>query len=127
MDPVALRLGFIVYGAMNRKDWRTVRLEDVVFERTELENELLPVLRADTGQSRKLDDLATTLLTDCRRNAEPLVSFTAKEREFLDGILDQGQIAANLLTQDQALAERIASHPLLLWKAANVRQYRGRA
>ncbi|MFW6157736.1 MAG: nucleotidyl transferase AbiEii/AbiGii toxin family protein [Planctomycetota bacterium] len=29
LDPRRLRLGFVLYGAMNRRDWRTVHPEDV--------------------------------------------------------------------------------------------------
>jgi len=42
-----LRLAFTVYGAMNRKDWRTVSLDDVGFDAGELRDMLIPVLRAE--------------------------------------------------------------------------------
>lgn len=52
--------------------------------------------------------------------------FTEAEREFLDRVLDQGEIRAELLTADEALAGRIAQHPSLAWKAQNVRKHFGR-
>ena len=39
-----LRLAFVVYGAMNRKDWRTVTIDDVDFDAVELAGHLLPTL-----------------------------------------------------------------------------------
>ncbi len=46
-DPGRLRLAFVVYGAMNRVDWRTVSVNDIDFETHELRGTLLPVLRTD--------------------------------------------------------------------------------
>jgi hypothetical protein len=44
--------------------------------------------------------------------------------EFLDRLLDEAEIQPSLLTSDQGLQERINRHPLLEWKALNVRQYK---
>jgi predicted nucleotidyltransferase component of viral defense system len=43
-----LRLAFIAYGAMNRKDWRTVSLDDLRFNAREIENQLFPLLRRES-------------------------------------------------------------------------------
>ena len=47
LDPTRLRLAFVVYGAMNRKDWRTMTADDVGFTPAEVERELLPTLRRE--------------------------------------------------------------------------------
>lgn len=47
LDRDRLRAAFVLYGAMNRKDWRTVSVDDVSFEASELKNQLLPTLRND--------------------------------------------------------------------------------
>ena len=47
------------------------------------------------------------------------------EREFLDVLLDKGDVNPQLLTQDSALAKRISEHPALAWKALNVREFKG--
>ncbi len=39
------RLGFVLYGAMNRKDWRTVSVDDIDYDKHEPENQLVPVVR----------------------------------------------------------------------------------
>jgi predicted nucleotidyltransferase component of viral defense system len=44
LDMSRLRLAFIVYGAMNRHDWRKIKIEDINFDAKELKNNLLPVL-----------------------------------------------------------------------------------
>jgi hypothetical protein len=43
----------------------------------------------------------------------------------LDLLLDDGEITPSLLTSNEELAERIKQHPLIEWKAINVRQYKG--
>ena len=40
-----LRIAFVAYGGMNRKDWRTVSLDDVDFDNPELARQLRPTLR----------------------------------------------------------------------------------
>lgn len=39
-----LRIAFVTYGGMNRKDWRTVAIEDVDFDAAELTRLLVPTL-----------------------------------------------------------------------------------
>jgi len=45
LDVARLRVAFVVYGAMQRRDWRTVSIADVRFAPKDLVDELLPVLR----------------------------------------------------------------------------------
>ena len=45
---------------------------------------------------------------------------------LLDKLLDHGEIDPTLLTDDRELVERIKTHPGLLWKAANVKSFKGR-
>ena len=126
IDNERLRIGFAVYGAMNRKDWRTVSVSDVEFDGKELNRQLLPTLRirsdAVKGDSNEYGE---RLVRECRDGLSALLPFSNAEREFLNLLLDQGRIDASLLTSDKDLRERIESQPLLKWKAMNVRQHKG--
>ena len=63
-----LRLAFVVYGAMNRKDWRTVSVEDIDFEARELTRQLRPMLRAPGPSGQAVTtDYARGLVEDCKR------------------------------------------------------------
>ncbi len=127
LDEEKLRLGFVLYGAMNRKDWRTVRAEDVDVDARELRNRLLPVVRADfIANAGDVQDWAARLVAECRAALAPLLSSAPGEREFLDRLLDRGEIAPPLLTDDEAMAGIIGAHPLLRWKALNVRKHKSR-
>jgi hypothetical protein len=126
LDREKLRLGFVLYGAMNRKDWRTVSVENVGYDPRELGNQLIPLVRSAFLTKQKAGDWAAGMIAECRDRLGAVLPMTADEIAFLDQILDHGEIKAELLTADDEIAERIRTHPLLQWKAVNVRQHKGR-
>ncbi len=121
--PDRLRLAFILYGAMNRRDWRTITLDDIGCNPRELENRLLPVL-SNTVRESLHPAWAEQMVEICRERLSGLVQFNPGETEFLNRLLDHGEIVPSLLTEDAGLASRIQEHPLLLWKALNVQRRR---
>ncbi len=120
LDPDRLRLGFVLYGAMNRRDWRTLSLDDLGYDTRDLENQLLPVLSSRARESLA-HGWATHMVETCRKRLSPLLSYTPNEAAFLDRLLDHGELRPDLLTEDAELAARIEAHPLLQWKAINAR------
>jgi len=124
LDRERLRLAFIVYGAMSRRDWRTVTPSDMDFDIADLEQRLIPTLRA-TGTERILQEhFGKGLVEDCRNFLAGLLPFTEAEMEFLNRMLDEGEITPELLTADETLQDHIKRHPLLEWKAVNVKAYK---
>ena len=121
-----LRLGFVLYGAMNRKDWRTVRIDDVAYDLGEVENHLLPVIRSEFLAEQKPGDWAKGMIDQCREWLNAVLPMSDNELEFLNRILDHGEIKSELLTTGEEMAERIKVHPLLQWKALNVRRHKGK-
>jgi hypothetical protein len=125
LDSVKLRLAFVLYGGMNRKDWRTVTPQDVEFDHGELENQLTPVLSAAALATLNASgDWASRFISEIRAALAAVLPFSGAEREFLDRLLDHGEVRPDLLTADRDLTVKIASHPALLWKALNVRQHK---
>jgi len=123
-----LRVAFVVYGAMNRKDWRSVSAGNLDFDADELEHHLVPLLRMETLRGQEEPGrLGRKLIEECRQSLLTLLPFSKEETEFLNRLLDEGEINPSLLTADVGLQDRIRRHPLLAWKALNVRQYRGRS
>ena len=121
-----LRLAFVVYGAMNRKDWRTVSEKDINYDANTLMNELAPVLRSTgTENIHDFEKWASRLVEDCRQAISIVLPFTEREREFLDRILDHGEIKPSLITTNKEMAKRITNHPGLEWKVLNVREFKG--
>jgi len=112
LDREKLRLGFVLYGGMNRKDWRTVKVEDVGYDPRELENQLLPIVRPEFLAEKKSGDWAERMIAECRRGLEVVLPMNANEIAFLDSLLDHGRIEPERLTADPAMTDRIKSHPL---------------
>jgi len=121
-----LRLAFVVYGAMSRRNWREVRVQDVDFQEKDLKDQLLPLLRRNFVDSvGDIRSWASRIVEECQEKLACVLPFTGAEMEFLDRLLDHGEIEPWLLTRDKALVERIRRHPMLRWKALNVRGYKG--
>lgn len=126
LDLQRLRLAFVIYGAINRKDWRSVQASDVHFSKTDLDKELIPLLRKGADGTESSTLWAQRLVEGTRTALAFLLPFTQAEKEFLDRLLDYGEIAPACLTRDRQVAERIRQHPALEWKALNVREFKSR-
>ena len=126
LDPLLLRLAFVVYGAMNRKDWRTVSIDDVDFEAAELARQLIPVLRSNAvpGSINSLE-YGKLLVKESRDGLKAVLPFSESERAFLNLLLDKGIVDSTLLTNDTILQKHIQNQPLLTWKALNVKEHKG--
>jgi predicted nucleotidyltransferase component of viral defense system len=126
IDRDRLRLAFVVYGGMNRKDWRTVSIADVNFDPDELARLLIPTLnRRFMEKQGPPAEYGERLVRECQAELEAVLPLNDPEREFLDLLLEKGEISASALTPDKALQERIHSQPLLKWKALNVKRHKG--
>ena len=120
-----LRIAFVTYGGMNRKDWRTVSIEDVDFDAAELARLLVPTLHVrETKEQVSPAEYGARLIGGCREGLSAVLPFTASERAFLDLLLDRGVVDPTLLTADASLQRRIQCQPLLEWKALNVRHHK---
>jgi len=125
LDFQRLRIGFVVYGAMNRKDWRTVSPDDLDFDAMDLARQLIPTLRVNAAEVQaESAEYGARLVKECREGLSAVLPFTDSERTFLDLLLDRGVIDPTLLTADESLQRRIRCQPLLDWKALNVRHHK---
>jgi hypothetical protein len=126
LDLQRLRIGFVVYGAMNRKDWREVSVDDVVFDTTELVRQLAPTLRLNIMEIQaESAEWGARLVEECRKGLSAVLPFTDSEQRFLDLLLDKGELDATILTADPSLQQRIQKQPLLEWKSLNIRKHKG--
>lgn len=120
-----LRIAFVVYGGMNRKDWRTVSIEDIDFDASELARQLMPTLNIEI-QKKNISPakFGEKLLNNCNKALSLVLPLKDTEMEFLNRLLDKGEIIPSILTSDKTLIRNIKKQPLLEWKALNVRQYK---
>ncbi len=126
LDQAKLRLGFSVYGGINRKDWREVSADDIQADPEEVDRMLLPLLRADLVPPKdQIGDWTRQLVDDCRRLIGMVLPLARAEREFIERLNDKGEIMPELLTGDEAMRAIIREHPGLKWKALNVKKHFG--
>jgi len=89
-----------------------------------LTRELLPLLRTPLPNNENPHEYGSRLVKECQQALNAVFPFVDREIEFLNYLLDKGEIDPSLLTSDADLQDRIKQHPLLEWKALNVRQYK---
>lgn len=128
LDRDTLRLGFVVYGGISRRDWRTVSLDDIDVDPADVDRQLVPLLRGPVAPRREqTTEWAERLVDECRDLLSAVLPMSATEIEFLDRLNDRGEIMPELLTDDNELQSTIRAHPGLRWKALNVRKHHGLA
>jgi predicted nucleotidyltransferase component of viral defense system len=126
LEPGKLRLAFVVYGGLNRKDWRTVRVEDVDVEAPELKRALVPMLRADVRPNESEIALwAEALVRETRELMAAVLPLAKHELDFLERLNGVGEIVPEILTDDPGLQVLIRNQPGLKWKALNVKKRLG--
>jgi predicted nucleotidyltransferase component of viral defense system len=126
LDYDKLRLAFVVYGGLNRKDWRTVRIEDIAADPAELKRELVPMLRAEVRPKQAdIVSWAETLVRETQTLMNVVLPLEARELQFLERLNAAGEIAPELLTADPTMQATIREQPGLKWKAMNAKKHLG--
>ncbi len=123
-DRDKLRLAFVVYGGINRVDWRTVSASAVTTKAFDVKRQLLPMLRQDIRPADgDVERWTSTLIDETRALLSAVLPLTEDEARFLERLNGDGEIEAALLTTDSELQRRIAASPGLQWKALNVKKH----
>jgi predicted nucleotidyltransferase component of viral defense system len=126
LDPNKLRLGFVVYGSANREDWRTVTIERVITTAADVDAQLLPMLRNDVRPPKHgVAAWTDSLIQEARSLLSVVLPLKEHEREFLERLNGNAEIAPELLTDDPAMQEIIRGHPGVNWKAVNIKRRLG--
>lgn len=124
-DP-GFRLAFVCAAAGARKDYLRERHELPPLEPRDVEQRLLPLLRVRPGESpANASELALRLREQVGPAVREALAWTAGERRFLQGVLDDGALEPAHLTGDAALQQRVREQPMLRWKVQHVRRHRG--
>jgi hypothetical protein len=125
-DRDKLRLAFVVYGGINRVDWRTVSASAVTTTASDVKRQLLPKLRQDIRPADgDVERWTSALIDETRALLGAVLPLTEDEARFLERLNGDGEIEAALLTTDSELQRRIEASPGLQWKALNVKKHAG--
>jgi hypothetical protein len=126
LDWKNIKAAFLAFGACVRRDWRTVFIDAINVVPRELRQKLMICLpRGYFGGKDGIEPWIEETVAFCRERFAFLLDLTETERDFLDGVLDRGEVNADLLDTSPDLRARISAMPMLAWKCRNVRQYRG--
>ncbi|HVE85650.1 MAG TPA: hypothetical protein VND93_22505, partial [Myxococcales bacterium] len=126
LDRAMLRLGFVVYGGLNRVDWRGITVENVRTTAGDVDSQLVPMLRLDVRPAKgEVEAWTGALVRETRELMGAVLPLEAHELEFLQRLNGAGDIAPELLTADAAMQALIREHPGLRWKALSVKKHLG--
>jgi len=118
LDFEKFRIICLLYGAVSSKDWRTISPEILQFDKKELQQQLVPVLRKQTvGNDSKWGEWTLKLLDTCRHALKALFPLREHELCFLNRLWNDGVIEPSLISNDPTFIDKINKHPPLLWKA----------
>ena len=123
LDPKKLKLAFTIYAGMERDDWQRISLDNIQFTVKDIRDKLIPVLKTretPPNASSLIDTWAKQLVEECQEALSTILIFQDNEIEFLERLQKDGVIQPSLLSDDEALCQRILQHPSLLWRAQQV-------
>lgn len=122
LDIEKLRIAFLVYGGMSRRDWRTISVKDIQFDWLEFQNMLLPVLHKKVLQVKRSKEWVEKILTECIEYLNLLLPFNSNELKFLEQLVEHAEIKSSLLTNDKKPEGQIEIQPALRWKLQNIKR-----
>ena len=126
LDWNRIKAAVLAMGASGRRDWRTMSVEAIEGDSREFRQKLAICLPGHRFAARgEVDAWINDTVALCRKRFAFLFDLTANERAFLDGVLDRGQIDADLLDIAPETHTRIENMPMLAWKTRHVRKHRG--
>lgn len=126
LDRRRLKAALLALGASSRNDWRETAAGNIRPFPSETLPALLSCLPHDYFGSRAGARAWTKeTVALCRERLAPLYERSDDERAFLDGVLERGEVDADLLDIEPEVRARIAAMPMLAWKCRHVRQRQG--
>lgn len=113
-----LRRTAILFASGGRNDLRKVNFKIIdQLSPKEIQDRLFPVIRADEAlDPNQIKDIGLKII-------KPILNFNQQEGEYLDLFLDRGNYQPELLFPEEELSKIVESHPVLLWKEKNLRQF----
>jgi len=122
-DKARLRTAFVLYGAMNRRDWRTVTLDDIEVDYRDARRHLFPLLvQQGITRRKEQNEMLDRMIGENRQALANLLPLDRSERDFLDQLLDEGSIRPDLLDLGAAQRAMLTEHPALMWRAQQARR-----
>ena len=118
-----LRLIFVIYAAMcSKKDMLKISLEDIVIDRVDMKNKLIPVMKNDFYEGfSSIEEWTKSLIKNIQSNFRALLPFTLPEQQFIHSVVSGEGIKPELLVSDSVFADLVKTHPALLWAGKKIK------
>jgi len=125
LDWKAIKAAVLAFGASGRRDWRTLSVASLEGDPRELRQKLMICLpRGRFAGKGEIEAWIEETVALCRERFAFLFELTADEQAFLDGVLDRGEVNADLLDVALEVRARITAMPMLAWKCRHVRGHK---
>ena len=122
-----IKAAVLAFGASGRRGWRLASVDAIGGEPRELRQKLAICLPRDHfAAAGGVEGWIAESVELCRERLTPVFAWSAQEQAFLDGVLDRGEVNAELLDVDGPIRARIAAMPMLAWKCQHVRDHHSR-
>ena len=120
-----IKAAVLAIGASDRRDWRSMSIDKIQGNVREFRQKLGVCLPRDrfTVES-EIDAWLEETARLMRTRFSFLFDLSSNEQAFLDGVLDRGEVDADLLDIPPDVRTRIADMPMLAWKTQHVRKRR---
>jgi hypothetical protein len=126
LDWKRIKAAVLAIGACGRRDWRAMSVTAIKGDPRELRQKLAICLPRDRFAAKgDVDAWIEETVALCREKFAFLFDLTANEREFLNGVLERGEVNPDLLNVEPEIRARIGAMPMLAWKCLHVRKNRG--
>jgi len=123
-----IKAAVLALGASGRRDWRTTSVDAIKGDARELRQKLAICLPRNHFVGKgTVDAWVDETVALCRERFAFLFVMTANEREFLDSVLERGEVDADLLDVAPEIRARIGAMPMLAWKCQHIRKHQGLA
>ena len=120
-----VKAAVLAIGASDRRDWRSMSIDKIQGNVREFLQKLVICLPHNRFTAESEIDAWLEETTALVRTRFPfLFDLTSNEQAFLDGVLDRGEVDADLLDIPPDVRTRIADMPMLAWKTQHVRKRR---
>lgn len=117
-DQPRLRAAFVLYGAMNRRDWRTITPDDIEVDYRDARRNLFPLLvQHQLTRRKEQEEMLERLIGETRQALASLLPLDEIEHQFVHHLIEKGSIQPGLLELEPELAAHLEGHPALHWRA----------
>ncbi len=126
LDRDWIKAAVLAMGICNRRDWRGVSSDTIGCDPREFRRHLAICLPHGLFvQAGDVDAWIAHSVALCQERLAFLFELSENERSFLDGVLDRGEVNADLLGVEPEIRAHIAAMPMLAWKCRHVRRRQG--